>query len=514
MIIELVWTFHSVLFTITSMTHDTAVRTIVSLVPEIEKKSAETVLLDYAEAENLPPSQLEKLAQVFNTLRTVDHIDKSASADDRGKSVNLVDVPVLVAGYIIRTKQEKSAASLKSITSSHDASRVDLMSAVRFDAPVLAKAAAAPQPEARRYSSEEVESIFLDLKIDARLNMEKLASELLDKLPRLSDGSLNMQAAYSDARALCNADMLRQSLDWLKSASVASLTGIAANAPLVKRAFAITGECGKLLTSFNEEFATYKLMNKLANSVKPKKEMTEEEINELMEAIEDPDEATAMLEEHIRNQGGDPADYDPGETPDVEIPPYVKSNEQPDAESETSRPAAATSRPAAATSPAATASANRVSKVLNAIGAPVRVAGKTVSDAASYAQNQIDRIASKDRTNKDQMRSDMDVEDVRRAIGLRRMIGTDPVLRESDPRDVLEIYNAISRTNPEIVHNMPALRLLLREAVSYEGLTLDSQKQLTDIRANASKSEGQEADNLKRRYTTSGGGGDSKPKSK
>jgi len=145
-----------------------------------------------------------------------------------------------------------------------------------------------------------------------------------------------------------------------------------------------------------------------------------------------------------------------------------------------------------------------MSKVLNAIGAPVRAAGKTVSDATSYAQNKLDRIVSKDRTNKDQMRSDMDVEDVRRAIGLRRMIGTDPVLRESDPRDVLEIYNAISRTNPEIVHNMPALRLLLREAVSYEGLTLDSQKQLTDIRANASKSENQEADNLKRRYTTSG----------
>jgi hypothetical protein len=85
------------------------------------------------------------------------------------------------------------------------------------------------------------------------------------------------------------------------------------------------------------------------------------------------------------------------------------------------------------------------------------------------------------------------------------MIGTDPVLRESDPREVLEIYNAIARTNPEIVTNMPALRLLLREAVSYEGLTLDSQKQLTDIRQNSSKAESQESDNLKRRYSIGGG---------
>jgi hypothetical protein len=497
-IIELVWTFTFVLFIITDMTHDTAVRTIVSLVPEIEKKSAETVLLDYAEAENLPPAQLEKLAQVFNTLRTVDHIDKSASADDRGKSVDLVNVPVLVAGYIIRTKQEKSAASLKSSTSSHDVSRIDLMSAVRFDAPTISKAAAAPQAEVRRYSSEEVENIFLDLKVDARLSMEKLAGELLGKLPRLADGRLDMQAACSDARAHCNTDMLRQSLDWLKSASVAPLTGIAMDAPLVKRAFAITGECGKLLTNFNEEFVTYKLMSKLANSVEPKKEMTEDEINQLVESMEDPDEAAAALEDYIRGQGGDPADYDPGEAPEVEIPAYVKNNESSES---TPRTDATTTKDTTATTPAAK---GRMSKVLNAIGAPVRGVGKTVSEAASYAQNQVDRIVSKDRTNKDQMRADMDVEDVRRAIGLRRMIGTDPVLRESDPRDVLEIYNAIARTNPEIVHNMPALRLLLREAVSYEGLTLDSQKQLTDIRANASKSENQEADNLKRRYTTSG----------
>jgi hypothetical protein len=497
-IIELVWTFTFVLFIITDMTHDTAVRTIVSLVPEIEKKSAETVLLDYAEAENLPPAQLEKLAQVFNTLRTVDHIDKSASADDRGKSVDLVNVPVLVAGYIIRTKQEKSAASLKSSTSSHDVSRVDLMSAVRFDAPTISKAAAAPQAEVRRYSSEEVENIFLDLKVDARLSMEKLAGELLGKLPRLADGRLDMQAACSDARAHCNTDMLRQSLDWLKSASVAPLAGIAMDTPLVKRAFAITGECGKLLTAFNEEFVTYKLMSKLANSVEPKKEMTEEEINKLIESMEDPDEATTMLEEYIRAQGGDPADYDPGEAPEVEIPPYVKNNVPSES---TPRTDATTTKDTTATTPAAK---ERMSKVLNALSAPVRDAGKTLSDAASYAQNQVDRIVSKDRTNKDQMRSDMDVEDIRRAIGIRRMIGTDPVLRESDPRDVLEIYNAIARTNPEIVYNMPALRLLLREAVSYEGLTLDSQKQLTDIRANASKSENQEADNLKRRYTTSG----------
>ena len=91
------------------MTHDAAVRAVVNLVPDIEKRGADVVLRDYAVAEDLPPAQLEKLAHVFNTLRTVDHI---AQASDRGSSVDLVDVPSLVIGYATGLDREKKARAI------------------------------------------------------------------------------------------------------------------------------------------------------------------------------------------------------------------------------------------------------------------------------------------------------------------------------------------------------------------------------------------------------------------
>jgi hypothetical protein len=138
------------------------------------------------------------------------------------------------------------------------------------------------------------------------------------------------------------------------------------------------------------------------------------------------------------------------------------------------------------------------------LGAPIKATSSVITGAASKADETLTRITSKERDNKAQRRSDLDVADVRRAINLRRMIGTDPVLREADPRDVLEIYNSITELNPELAGNMPALRLILREAVSYEGLTLDSQKLLADIGKNRAQGEQAMAENDKRRYASGG----------
>jgi hypothetical protein len=465
------------------MTHDSAVRTIVSLLPEIEKKGAEAVLLDYAEGDNMPPAQLEKLAQVFNTLRTLDHIDKQASAD-RGKAVNLVDVPQLVVDYISRTKQETSAAPIASRVSTHNPTTVDLMSAVRFDAPQV-KAASAPEaPVAKRFTKKEVESLAIELEMDARFAMEKIANELLTKLPKMSDGSVDISGALSDARPHCSDEVLKKAIGWLKTASTAPLIGDKMDAPLTKRAFAMTGECGKLLVDFNYEFAARELMRKLAAQVDENLPATQETADDIAREVEN----------LLRENNIDIGDEEPTRRPEfvtergAEKVDHSKDNGQ-----------------SRSTPPTPPSSHSSVSKVLQAIGTPIRAVGNAVGQAEIATKSHIDRVTGKERFNHDQLRSDIDVEDVRRAIGIRRMIGTDPVLRESDPREVLEIYNAIARTNPEIVTNMPALRLLLREAVSYEGLTLDSQKQLTDIRQNSSKSEAQEVENLKRRYTIGGG---------
>jgi hypothetical protein len=144
------------------------------------------------------------------------------------------------------------------------------------------------------------------------------------------------------------------------------------------------------------------------------------------------------------------------------------------------------------------------SKAWGMATAPIRAVNDVAITASGKVNDLLNSITSKERTNKAQRNTDLSVEDVRRAINIRRMIGTDAVLKEADPREVLEIYNSVARLNPDIAHNMPAMKLLLREAVSYEGLTLDAQKQLTDIRKGTGESEAKEYDNDRRRYTAGG----------
>jgi len=98
------------------------------------------------------------------------------------------------------------------------------------------------------------------------------------------------------------------------------------------------------------------------------------------------------------------------------------------------------------------------------------------------------------------------VEDIKRAMAIRRLIGTDPVLKEADPKVVLEVYNSVTARNPQLAGDMAALRLILREAVSYEGLTLDSQKLLSEIRRNSEQADELSDINEKSRYTVGGAG--------
>ena len=110
-------------------------------------------------------------------------------------------------------------------------------------------------------------------------------------------------------------------------------------------------------------------------------------------------------------------------------------------------------------------------------------------------------ITSKERVNKNQMKLEGDIGDIRRSILIRRLAASDPVLKDMPLKDVLETYNAIAESNPEAASNPRRVLLAMREAASYEGITLDAQKSLGDVRGAAAKTDAAEADNTKRRYS-------------
>lgn len=79
------------------MTQKKQIQLLESILPDIVRENdPEGVMLKCAKKNNLAPAQLEKLAQVFNTYKTVVGLTKQAN---RGDSFSIVDVPSLVSRY-------------------------------------------------------------------------------------------------------------------------------------------------------------------------------------------------------------------------------------------------------------------------------------------------------------------------------------------------------------------------------------------------------------------------------
>src|ERR1019366_5228122 len=60
-------------------------------------KDPEQSILKFASTNNLAPAQVEMLGQLFNTAKTLSHLEKSAS---RGASFPIIDVPKMVSSYL------------------------------------------------------------------------------------------------------------------------------------------------------------------------------------------------------------------------------------------------------------------------------------------------------------------------------------------------------------------------------------------------------------------------------
>lgn len=69
-------------------------------------------MLKCASEHNLAPAQLEKLAQVYNTAKTLVGLEKQAN---RGDSFSIVDVPNLVANYVTYSPEQKVTGKSRSV---------------------------------------------------------------------------------------------------------------------------------------------------------------------------------------------------------------------------------------------------------------------------------------------------------------------------------------------------------------------------------------------------------------
>jgi hypothetical protein len=472
------------------MTHNEAVKTVVKLAPSIAERGAHSVLLEHAERESLAPAQLEKIAQLVNTTAVVSHAERS---EDRGASFPLVDVPSLVSEYI---HQEKAAGRRPiAIESGDNWKELDFSSMLRQDMyPQVQKAAAAVEPE------EQAELNFEDLTpeqqkeaadvlyVDTALRMEEIFKVFKKKA---ASGSLDIQRASRNARYKCNSVWVKRAAEFL--ANNLNHDVIIDAQPLVKRAFEVQDPDADLLLELADNIQIRDELRKVANLLIP-------------------------------NQPTRTGDAAPGEDGEVESESEARNNEayakermraelkdefdqlkeQRQAEREANAPPKEDeAKVTRIDSDYEDPDLSRLDAVLSGTAGAAKEVGRSTADivggAATSADAALQQLTS-GRTNKAQMDLDNEVRDIERTIRVRRLIANDPILRDADPRQVLDIYNSVVALNPEIADNGPALTLILREATSYDGVTMDSQKMLTDVRKNLAQSKSTESQNNKDKY--------------
>ena len=78
------------------------------LIPEIkETGDPRGTLLKFANEKNLAPALLERLGFIYNTAKTVNYLDKSASSK-RGYNFKILDVPSLIEEYTSKQAAKKN----------------------------------------------------------------------------------------------------------------------------------------------------------------------------------------------------------------------------------------------------------------------------------------------------------------------------------------------------------------------------------------------------------------------
>lgn len=503
----------------TAMTHASAVQIVVRLVPEIEKRGASEVLTEYAVREDLPPTQLEKLAQVYNTLKTVSHIDK---AEDRGSSVELLDVPTLVVGYATGLNQEKEA-QIVFAEPTHDVKRVNLNLMMRKAAGLTKEAAqvvVAPDDihKAAEYvlTKSDVADALLQLEVDLEEEMSKLAGLIYAAAPRVGDNNFVRDISEVEEEALqyASESSVKAAGDFVvkyASAHRTRLERFEYTTPVIPYAYATEHVGGKRLAELAELTATLDVVTKLAGK-NMDADYSAEDFAGFSDAadriIAHEREAKREKENAVSPEELDAVDKKLAEAEDL----ISRSKQAPGEKEQESKPETETSGGGKDRSSGSGSGRDKDSSkqtnagpgakgVIDTLTYPFRAAGSTIEAASAKADAMLHNITGKERQNTAQKNVDVSVADIRRAMAVRRLIGTDPVLREAEPKAVLDVYNSIAARNPKLAGDMSALRLILREAVSYEGLTLDSQKLLTDIYRTGEQADESASNNDKRRYS-------------
>ena len=523
-----------------SMTHSKAVTILDELVPSINSTGdPASVFIKYAQDNNLAPAELERLCQLFNTAKSVTHMQKSAS---RGSSYTILPVSEIVEQYTTYTPKNKGVTKSAAFAVTHDPFNppdfnklIDnggelhvkqASDALRWDEDAyhgLLKLA--EEQDAAQRAAEEKQ--FMEGVVDLRENTIRSTWKLMDKIAMQVTRDPAVFATWErdslgveghNKRAFTNLAAWMEKyhsatpferFDMTKAASVKITRDTTGLLPLMNQLEAM------LVTVDECDF----LIKEAAIDIFGGEPPTEAEGKQPPAAGSNDDDSAVV-------DWGNMLDDNPGEdrpkglsevlasielTSEVNgVPKDVYLQKMVDAGKISPEEKAAMAGSKDKKSPAGGGRTEKVPAVDKPYtdirtdklpqpepkekGRPLEpLIDKAVADIGDASGKSVSWLADKLKSTNsfDSRRYKMDNArtSVRNALNLQKAMLTDPILSSADPARLVSLYNSLSTANPEVMSDPNLLAYTLREAIQYDGVAPHTYEQLVGIDKSKAEAE-------------------------
>lgn len=487
------------------MNHLKAVSIIEELSTQInDGNPPKDVLLKYAKENDLPPSQLERLGQVFNTAKTISYLSKSAS---RGGNHSLININDLVDDYTDFKATPNVIKKASNITSSTNAFKIPNLWS---DPSEVVKSASEPTKDLSLYSGFNKASAQKKLQDAAQFiaDLEDHKDYLKNKMH---------QSIYKMAHVIYEQGN-KEVFSNLDRDSYASFN---------KNSNALANISYVLKKTYNTEVAYFPMEKKA--SIKFVRDTTGllASVSSLEDEIADFEACEELLKEATAREGrgSDPRVQNLLDVLSGKAQPGPSDSGDDDGQEDSSDTASATDEgpqgaaPAPVSSqatPTAPAQGNALdglrnkdtskdmllenfNRLLNPKGPDVigkpSIPGKGIPQLPgkgilNFVTDKLKgNLVSPAKVNSQQMKIDDTRNDTSRMAMLHKAIMKDPILQESGAARVLDLYNSLYSQNPEMMSDPNLMSYALREAIQYDGVAPHTVTELATTRKNSLDAE-------------------------
>jgi len=426
------------------MSPSQVIQAIQQLLPRIKSSSAgaENILLEYANENNLEPAVLVKMAQTMNTARTLAFLEKNA--DSRGATFPLLNPEEIGAKYVEQA-QNKTAAKKPAVQIElGESTRVPnffKMATAEIEGEFTKAASVTPAESvvksardlAREFNQQRDELDSINREIEQALELrEELADNFKSAFSKvaklLRENADESVLIGEDVHAFGDANHIAIYSEAIKEANTYVSTKLAEfdGTPVTKR---------KLL---HDRFNVMPLIKDAATKLSLVEDV-DFFVNEKSAS------AAAVSARNKPNRQTDERRQEQGKGRDLPIDQVGEIVK------------------------------NIVTSGNDVVEMPEMVEPRL--DLNKLLHSSLEGYKPKNR----QKKVDEAYDDAAAMAGLQKLVITDPILAEADPVQLVDMYNDLRATKPDIARNTNMLRFALREALQYGGIPQQTVKTIADI---------------------------------